>query len=90
MGAEHDAKIIMHLGGIGCQRDRVTDEIHRIFATELMRRDAEKMEARRVAGFCRAEFPAQAFGLGEAPRSKMPDGHGKLFGNCGWSLVSAR
>jgi hypothetical protein len=52
--------------------------------------DTEKMETHCVARLCGADIAAQALGLGETPCLEMPDRHGKLFGNCGWSLVSAR
>jgi hypothetical protein len=51
---------------------------------------AEQMKACRVAGRCRADFPAQVFRLGEAPGLKMPDRCGKLFGSSGWCLGCAR
>src|SRR5262252_651783 len=90
MSPKHDAKIVMHLGGLGCQPDGPTNEIRRILTTELMRHNTEKMKARRMAGLYRANFPAQPLCLGQSSRAKMPDRRGKLLGNSGRCLVPAR
>jgi hypothetical protein len=90
VGAKDDAKIILHLSGIGRERDSATEEICRVVSTELMRDDTEEMEARCVVGLCCRDFSAQAFGLAEVPGSKMSDRRRKFLGDSGRHLFSAR
>jgi hypothetical protein len=71
----------MHLGGVGLERNRATDKLDRVTAAQLPGDDAGEMEACGVAGNCRTELAAQAFGVGETTGAKMLDRRDELSGN---------
>ncbi len=80
--AEHNAEIVVRLGEFRLERDRAPDEVGRILAAQLMRKNAEEMPAADVIGLGRADLPVQALGLDQPSGSMVPERNGELF--VGW------